>query len=73
MTEEYLEDLYDDNGDHSGVNWAAIIAIIVGAIIGLVNVDVAFFTATIPTGLVYYFCMKKMPSCERFRKGTTLE
>ena len=73
VTEEYLEDLYDDNGDHSGVNWAAIIAIIVGAIIGLVNVDVAFFTATIPTGLVYYFCMKKMPSCERFRKGTTLE
>lgn len=73
VTEEYLEDLYDDNGNHSGVNWAAIIAIIVGAIIGLVNVDVAFFTATIPTGLVYYFCMKKMPSCERFRKGTTLE
>ena len=73
VTEEYLEDLYDDNGDHSGVNWAAIIAIIVGAIIGLVNVDVAFFTATIPTGLVYYFCMKKMPSCERFRKGPTLE
>lgn len=73
VTEEYLEDLYDDNGDHSGVNWAAIIAIIIGAIIGLVNVDVAFFTATIPTGLVYYFCMKKMSSCERFRKGTTLE
>ena len=73
VTEEYLEDLYDDNGDHSGVNWAAIIAIIVGAIMGLVNVDGAFFTATIPTGLVYYFCMKKMPSCERFRKGTTLE
>lgn len=73
VTEEYLEDLYDDNGDHSGVNWAAIIAIIIGAIIGLVNVDVAFFTATIPTGLVYYFCMKKMPSCKRFRKGTILE
>ena len=73
VTEEYLEDLYDDNGDHSDVNWAAIIAIIIGAIIGLVNVDVAFFTATIPTGLVYYFCMKKMPSCKRFRKGTILE
>ena len=68
-----LTDLYDENGDHSGVNWAAIIAIIVGAIIGLVNVDISFFTATIPTGLVFYFCMKKMPSCERFRKGTILD
>lgn len=73
VTKECLDDLYNENGDHAGVNWAAIIAIIVGAIIGLINVDIAFFTATIPTGLVYYFCMKKMPSCARFRRGTTLE
>ena len=51
----------------------AIIATAVGAVIGLVNVDISFFTATIPTGLVYYFCMKHMPSCQRFRKGTSLE
>ena len=50
-----LDDLYDDNGTHSGINWAAIIATAVGAVIGLVNVDISFFTATIPTGLVYYF------------------
>lgn len=68
-----LDDLYDDNGNHAGVNWAAIIAIIVGAIIGLINVDISFFTATIPTALVFYFCMKYMKSCERFRKGTTLD
>ena len=68
-----LDDLYDDNGTHSGINWAAIIATAVGAVIGLVNVDISFFTATIPTGLVYYFCMKHMPSCQRFRKGTSLE
>lgn len=73
VDEAALADLYDDNGNHAGVNWAAIIAIIVGAIIGLVNVDISFFTATIPTGLVYYFCMKSMPSCERFRRGTVLE
>ena len=72
-TEEALADLYDDNGNHAGINWAAIIAIAVGAVIGLINVDVSFFTATIPTGLIYYFCMKKMPSCERFRKGTVLD
>lgn len=73
ITKEQLEDLYDDNGDHAGVNWAAIIAIIVGAIIGLLNVDISFFTATIPTALVFYFCMKNMDSCKRFRKGTILE
>ena len=70
---EALNDLYDDNGNHWGINWAAIIATAVGAVIGLVNVDVSFFTATIPTGLVYYLCMKHMPSCQRFRKGTSLE
>lgn len=70
---EKIKDLYDDKGEHSGINWAAIIATVVGAVIGLINVDISFFTATIPTGLVYYFCMKKMPSCARFRKGTSLE
>ena len=68
VSKEDLDDLYDDNGNHAGVNWAAIIAIIVGAIIGLINVDISFFTATIPTALVFYFCMKYMKSCERFRK-----
>ena len=72
-TEEQLADLYNEEGNHKGVNWAAIIAIAVGAVIGLLNVDISFFTATIPTALIFYFCMKFMPSCERFRKGTTLE
>ena len=72
-SEAALKDLYDPNGDHAGVNWAAIIAIAVGAVIGLINVNISFFTATIPTGLVFYFGMKYMKSCERFRKGTTLE
>ena len=73
FSEAALKDLYDPKGDHAGVNWAAFIAIAVGAVIGLINVDISFFTATIPTGLVFYFCMKYMKSCERFRKGTTLE
>lgn len=68
-----LDDLYNDNGERAGTNWAAIIATAVGAVIGLVNVDISFFTATIPTGIVYYVCMKCMPSCVRFRKGTILD
>lgn len=73
MDEATLQDLYNENGNHAGVNRAAIIAIAIGAVIGLLNVDISFFTATIPTGLIFYFCMKYMPSCERFRKGTILE
>jgi NCS1 family nucleobase:cation symporter-1 len=45
----------------------------VGAVIGFFNVNISFFTATIPTGLVFYFLMKKMPSCANFRKGTSLD
>lgn len=73
FTKEQLEDLYDPEGSKKGVNWAAIIATAVGAVIGLLNVNLSFFTATIPTGILYYLLMKSMPSCENFRKGTILE
>lgn len=73
FSEEQLADLYDENGSHKGVNWAAIIATIIGAGIGLINVNLSFFTATIPTGIVYYLLMKYMKSSANFRKGTTLE
>lgn len=73
ISDSLLKDLYNEEGEHKGVNWAAIIAIAVGAVIGLFNVDISFFTATIPTALIFYFCMKAMPSCANFRKGTTLE
>lgn len=73
VSEALLKDLYLEDGDHRGVNWAAIIAIAVGAVIGLFNVDISFFTATIPTGLIFYLGMKYMPSCAGFRKGTILE
>ena len=73
ISDSLLKDLYNDEGEHRGVNWAAIIAIAVGAVIGLFNVDISFFTATIPTALIFYFGMKIMPSCANFRKGTTLD
>jgi len=73
ISESLLKDLYNEEGDHKGVNKAAIIAIAVGAVIGLVNVDISFFTATIPTGILFYILMKKMPSCANFRKGTVLD
>lgn len=72
-TKETLKDLYNENGTRKGINQAAIIATVIGAIIGLINVDISFFTATIPTALIYYFCMKNLSSCARFREGTILD
>lgn len=68
-----VEDLYAENSSRKGINWAAIIAIFCGAAIGLVNVDISFFTATIPTAIVYYVCMKYLPSSKRFCMGTILD
>ena len=73
FTDAQLNDLYAEDSSRAGINWAAIIATAIGAVIGLLNVDLSFLTATVPTGLIYYFCMKKMPSCKSFRKGTSLE
>ena len=73
ITDEQLEELYDDNGSRKGINWAAIIAMAIGAVIGLLNIDIAFFTATIPTGVIFYLLMKNMKSSENFCKGTILE
>lgn len=73
ITKEYLEELYKKDGIRNGINKAAILALFIGAIIGLLNVNISFFTATIPTGLVYYYGMKKMKSCKMFRKGTIFD
>lgn len=72
-SEKDLEDLYDENGNHAGTNWAAIVAIVIGAVIGLWNIDISFFTATIPSGIIFYVLMMILPSCKRFCIGTTLE
>lgn len=71
--QETLDDLYNPNGIYEGINWAAVIATAVGVVIGLLNLNIALLTATIPTGLVYYFCMKKMSACANFRKHTILD
>ena len=79
ITQEALDDLYNENGDHAGVNPAALIATGVGAvigvfaIIGIISIELSFFIAAIPTGIVYYLCMKNMETCKRFRKGTILQ
>ena len=68
-----LDDLYDDNGTHSGINWAAIIAIVIGSLCSLVIVQLSWYVSLIPTGLVYYFLMKNMKSAKSFRTGTIFQ
>ena len=68
-----LNRMYDKTGPYKGVNWAAIIAIVIGSICSLFIMELSWYVSLIPTGLVYYFLMKKMKSAEGFRDGTIFE
>ena len=67
-----VDDLYDkENGPFVGVNWAAIVAICVGAVCSLILLSYSWYVSLVPTGLVYYFMMKT--SKKSFTKGTIFE
>lgn len=53
-----INSLYDKDGPYSGINWAGIIAIIVGAIFGAIEVQLSWYISLIPAGLTYYLLMK---------------
>ena len=65
--------LYDKNGPYKGINWAAIIAIIVGSLCSLIVVDLSWYVSLIPTGIVYYILMKKMKSAQPYCTGSIFE
>lgn len=68
-----LNDMYDKGGCFKGVNWAAVIAIIVGSVCSVFVMQLSWYVSLIPTGVVYYFLMKTMKSSKGFRKGTIFE
>ena len=68
-----INNMYNKQGVFKGVNWAAIIAIIVGSLCSLIIVQLSWYVSLIPTGLVYYFLMKTMKSSAPFRTGTVFE
>ena len=68
-----INDMYDKQGTFKGINWAAIIAILVGSVCSLFIMELSWYVSLIPTGLVYYFLMKTMPSSKPFCKGTIFE
>ena len=68
-----LNRMYDKNGPYKGMNWAAVIAIVIGSICSLLIMELSWYVSLIPTGVIYYFLMKKMKSAEGFRVGTIFE
>ncbi|WP_051533825.1 NCS1 family transporter [Desulfitibacter alkalitolerans] len=62
-----IMELYDENGQYSGINWSGIIAIVFGAIIGgVIKFELAWAISLIPSGLLYYVLMKNTTISTRF-------
>lgn len=68
-----LDLLYDPNGPYKGTNPAAMIALFVGAAIGLASGSLSVLVSFFPTMLIYFLLMKHMKKAKSFRKGTILE
>jgi len=62
-----LEHLYNENGPYRGVNYAAVIASLFGAVVALWFSSVSWYASLIPAGLTYYVLMKNWAACARFR------
>lgn len=62
-----LAKLYDENGPYRGVNYAGIIAAVVGAAVALSFPAVSWYASLIPAGLTYWLLMNNWSACERFR------
>lgn len=61
-----LAALYDANGPYRGINWAGIVAMIVGAVVALTFSAVSWYASLLPAGLAYWLLMKHWAPCRRF-------
>ena len=61
-----LGKLYDENGPYRGVNWAGIVASLVGAAVALSFSAVSWYASLIPAGLTYWLLMNNWGACKRF-------
>ncbi|QLC72133.1 cytosine permease [Pseudomonas sp. LPB0260] len=59
--------LYDAHGPYRGVNYAAIIASLIGAAAALSLSSVSWYASLVPAGLSYYLMMRHWSACQRFR------
>lgn len=67
-----VNNYYDLNGAFKGINWAAVIAIVIGSVCGSLVMDLSWYVSLIPTAVAYYFLMKVMGTKE-FKTGTIME
>jgi len=58
--------LYDATGPYRGVNWAGIVASLLGALVALYFATIAWYASLVPAGLAYYLLMKYWPVARRF-------
>ncbi len=68
-----VDKLYDRNGIYKGVNWAAMLAILIGSACSLLFVDLSWYVSLLPTGIAYYYLMKTMKSAKPYCVGTIFE
>ncbi|KDR96306.1 nucleobase:cation symporter-1, NCS1 family [Peptoclostridium litorale DSM 5388] len=68
-----LNELYNADGAFKGTNYAALVAVFIGAACAFIQVKLAFFMGSIPAGLAYYVLMKRLPISKPFTKGTVFE
>ncbi|WP_136065248.1 NCS1 family transporter [Modicisalibacter radicis] len=62
-----LDKLYDVTGPYRGVNYAAIVAALSGAVVALNVSAVSWYASLLPAGILYYLLMQYWPACRRFR------
>lgn len=68
-----VADLYDEDGPFSGVNKAAVTAMLVGAGAAFIEVDLAWIIGLVVAGIAYYLLSKSAFKDSKFKKGTIFE
>lgn len=61
-----LAALYDERGPYRGVNWAGIVASLLGAGVALSFPAVSWYASLLPAGIAYWALMNYWPGCRRF-------
>jgi NCS1 family nucleobase:cation symporter-1 len=68
-----IAELYDENGPFSGVNKAAIIAMLIGAGAAFMKVELAWIIGVVVAGISYYLLTKYGFKDSKFKRGTIFE
>lgn len=68
-----IAELYQENGPFSGVNKAAVWAMLIGAGAAFIEVDLAWIIGFVVAGIAYYLLSKSAFKDSQFKKGTIFE